>query len=143
MNRLIVFIAALAIMLLVGCSDVVSDHYKTRADADADQLFERGWLPAIIPASAKDITTLNNLNLNTSEGEFSYYVGDTSDFAVHLKPYSGRKPKLTRWQGYVVDQTAKGHSIYEFSDSHSVWLFSTDAPRGHVSYIMWSLNTGL
>src|SRR5688500_8592456 len=60
------------VALLLLPTDVVDNRYSSLADARADHLFERGWLPDILPASAHDIRTTNNLDLNLSEGEFSF-----------------------------------------------------------------------
>jgi hypothetical protein len=135
MRSAIFIIAVFVLMQLIGCA--VTDHYKTRADAEADELFERGWLPAIIPASARDITTSNDLDINTSKGEFHYDISDTSDFVGHLRPYSGRKPTTVRWQNFASEQQSKGRNVLEFTDQRSVWLFSIDTKKGHVRYIMW------
>ncbi|MGB2519788.1 hypothetical protein [Shewanella algae] len=39
--------------LLWGCSDVISEQYPTEAEG----VFERGWLPPILPPSATEIWT--------------------------------------------------------------------------------------
>jgi hypothetical protein len=51
MPRVVARIGWIAVALLVGgsCGDVVTSRYETRAAAEADRLFERGWLPAILP----------------------------------------------------------------------------------------------
>jgi hypothetical protein len=35
-------------------------------------LFERGWLPDIVPDSSREITINNDLDLNLSKGEFFF-----------------------------------------------------------------------
>jgi hypothetical protein len=80
----------LVMALVVGCSDVVTSHYGTYNEAANDQLFGRGWLPEFIPLSSFNITTSNNLDLNQSEGEFSFLLPETDSFVSRLVPYYGR-----------------------------------------------------
>ena len=72
-------------LAIAACSETVTKHYPTRAGAEADSLFERGWLPDIIPASSRDITTNNDLDLNLSKGEFFFSPGDLAEFVTQLQ----------------------------------------------------------
>ncbi len=56
---------------LTGCSKVKLE-YTDRQESEADHLFSRGWLSKSIPVSSRGIVTTNDLNRNTSEGEFSF-----------------------------------------------------------------------
>ena len=137
MNARIIHFLFLAMLFLGGCSDTVTHHYPTRAKAEADDLFERGWLPSLIPTSARDITTSNNLDINTSEGDFRYDPKETNEFLRHLKPYSGQKPTLDRWQTYIAQQKKEGYDSFEYTADKTVWVFLVNAKTGHVRYVMW------
>jgi hypothetical protein len=64
-------------------------------DVRTDHVFERGWLPDILPASAHDIHTRNNLDLNLSDGEFSFEPVDAAAFVSRVQPYTWtRQPVL-------------------------------------------------
>jgi hypothetical protein len=87
---------AFAVVLLLSCyftalllipSNIVASHYPTLATARADRLFERGWLPDILPPSTYGIRTANDLDLNTSEGEFSFDHSEYVSFAKQLLQY--------------------------------------------------------
>lgn len=106
-----------------GCSDLdtVTSHYPSRTDAEADKLFERGWLPAIIPASSRDITVSNDLDLNLSEGEFFFSPAEVSEFVRHL-------------QGGTASE--QGYRLYTYAESDSTWSFLVDAGAGHCKYRM-------
>lgn len=69
--------------------DIVTSRYDHYEDAVADDLFKRGWLPHFIPASSRGIVTVNNLDLNTSDGEFHYNPADTAAFLAELRPWQG------------------------------------------------------
>jgi hypothetical protein len=110
--------AAFLGLLLLARADLVSRHYSTLKDARADQLFERGWLPDILPASAHDIRTTNDVDTNTSEGEFWFASADYQAFASRLKYERGSQ------QG-------------TFSEDGSTWLFACEEQRGYCEYTMW------
>jgi len=60
------------ILFLATFDESVSSSYATRAEAEADAVFESGWLPCIVPASVKAIEMSNDLNLNISNGDFRF-----------------------------------------------------------------------
>ena len=55
-------------LLLCSCMELPGEsqtrHYPTRADAERDEAFERGWLPADLPVQASDIMESHNLDSN-------------------------------------------------------------------------------
>jgi hypothetical protein len=58
-------LATAALLLsLVGCGEQVKETYSTYADADRAGAVERGWVPAFVPTSARDITDSHNLDTN-------------------------------------------------------------------------------
>mgnify|MGYP003424471100 FL=1 len=116
-------LASAMLLLIGGCSDTVTTHYPTRGQAEADILFQRGWLPILIPASARDITTSNDLDINASKGEFWYDPKDTNSFLSLLKPYSGHKPKHDRRYDYVAKQKKEGYEAFEYESENSIWVF--------------------
>ena len=77
-------ILALTAILLVGCDESVRLSYSTRAEAEADTPFARGWLPEIIPASSREIAMENDLDSNCSEGKFAFDSADHDKFVSHL-----------------------------------------------------------
>jgi len=123
-------------LALAGCSDTVTSFYPTREDAVAAQLFERGWLPSIIPPSSHKITTSNDLDSNISNGDFYFDGSDGPAFLAQLKPSSGRRgsrdftANIEKWK-------RKGYLPYEFSYENTVWIFYIR--QGHAAYEMWEL----
>jgi len=100
-----------------ACHDHVTSRYETRRDAEVDGLFDRGWLPSIIPGSSSKITTRNDLDLNVSEGGFSFDPGDAGEFIRHLS-------------------ASEGSSSYTYEEGHAVWIFHVDVDAGHCRYSM-------
>ena len=110
--RCLLVVAVLALFLF-GC-DVVTSRYATLDDARRDRLFERGWLPDILPPSTRDIRVLNDVDVNTSQGEFSFDPVDYAAFAARLQ--------------IAADGT------FQYSSGQYTWKFSCDSRRGFCRY---------
>jgi hypothetical protein len=109
-------IPAFALFALGSCSDVVTHTYSTLDDARKDRLFERGWLPDILPSSARDFTVSNNLDVNTSDGEFAFDPIDFGSFAGQLRRV--------------------GDDTFQYSPGKSTWTFYCDSRGGHCRYTL-------
>jgi hypothetical protein len=67
--------AIIAALALAGCGgDVLTKRFETLDDAKAQRAFERGWLPPVMPESARGIVETNNLDLNIGTGVCSYDI---------------------------------------------------------------------
>ena len=102
------------ILALGGCDDV-TNKYSTLEDARDAELFHRGWLPDILPVSAYDIRVTNDLDANTSEGEFSFEPADFPSFAARFESFN---------QPFV------------YSEDGYTWTFFCDLATGHCYYSM-------
>src|ERR1044071_6613866 len=81
--RYVWILSVAAMLLLSGCDDVTSS-YDTVADARYDCLFERGWLPDILPRSTHNIRVTSNVDVNSADGEFSFDPADFPSFAAEF-----------------------------------------------------------
>ncbi|MGR2952267.1 hypothetical protein ABMY23_21280 [Vibrio vulnificus] len=104
----------LLLLVLAGCSDIVQSHYDNYQQAQADQLFERGWLPDVLPVSTTQIEVANDLDNNTSQGSFVIAEKEMGQFLSQLQPL----------------ETA---NQYRFESDNSVWIFTLEE-AGKVSY---------
>ncbi|MGL0945242.1 hypothetical protein [Vibrio vulnificus] len=104
----------LLLLVLADCSDIVQSHYDNYQQAQADQLFERGWLPDVLPVSTTQIEVANDLDNNTSQGSFVIAEKEMAQFLSQLQPL----------------ETA---NQYRFESDNSVWIF-TLKETGKVSY---------
>jgi hypothetical protein len=138
-NMRTLILTYLLCVFLVGCSDVVTRDYKTYNDAVSDELFGRGWLPEFIPSSSFNIKTSNNLDLNTSEGEFSFPPADTQAFVTKLHRYSDRKSPYVEHEKVVKKTIGQGYTPYEYTRDSWIWVFFLNADKGHAYYILWEL----
>ena len=73
-------IVAVSFLIWAMEAPEVEEGYATRAAAEANQLFTRGWLPDIIPDSARGLKMLNNLDINTSIGSFAFDPHEADKF---------------------------------------------------------------
>ena len=136
----IINLAILVLFLTSGCYDIVTDHYATRNQAEVASLFKRGWLPNLIPPSASDISTRNDLDANRSEGEFKFDVKESVEFIEKLSPYSNQNLPVASWQSILSTSKENGYEIYEYTFEQSKWIFVINNKTGHVRYLMWRNN---
>lgn len=108
-----------ALVLLAGCSDAVTNQYATYAEAQQDSLFERGWLPDILPESTIDIEVVNNLDNNTSHGGFLIEESGLQAFLQQVKP-------------------TDSDNQYRFVEGDHVWTFIVNTD-GLVTYKLGDL----
>ncbi|HAS6018137.1 TPA: hypothetical protein I7136_03170 [Vibrio vulnificus] len=108
----------LLLLVLAGCSDIVQSHYDNYQQAQADQLFERGWLPDVLPVSTTQIEVANDLDNNTSQGSFVIAEKEMAQFLSQLQPL----------------ETA---NQYRLESDNSVWIFNL-GEQGHVNYLLTS-----
>jgi hypothetical protein len=132
-------LSVLAVAFSLGACDVATDHYATLVDARADSLFQRGWLPDILPPSSHDIRTSNDLDLNTSSGQFHFKPQEFPQFAASLQPYTSRRSSLAGVEDDVSSFTNRGFTPYEYATLETVWVFLCDVPQGVCEYRMWPI----
>ena len=77
-------LSIITLLALTGCSDGVTTRFDTLADAKSQGALARGWLPPLLPDSAKAIVERNNLDLNTGVGSFDYDLPERSAYIEKL-----------------------------------------------------------
>jgi len=133
----LIIVAAGFIVLLIASTDVVTSRYATLADARSDNLFARGWLPDILPSSATQIRTSNDLNVSTSEGEFWFAPRDYEQLSSHLHPYTDLENPLAPFAAQVSRRKRGGFEVGAYSDEGSTWVFLCRPADGFCEYAMW------
>jgi hypothetical protein len=128
LTRIVIFV--FAAFLVCGCGDTVTSRYETRADAD--KLFQRGWLPSIIPKSSYDITTKNDLDINASEGQFSFAPNHAEEFIKHLQRMDVSEFSGIDSMGFM----ERGYWPHYFRNENSWWQFFINIEKGHCKYRM-------
>ncbi len=126
----------LAAITLAGCSDVVTSRFKTLAEARADSLFERGWLPDFLPSSSIDIVTRNNLDLGTSVGEFSFVPADGQRFYNKLSPGAPVRTGFANWSEMVAGYSERKYSAWSYHDGPYTWAFFCKKTHDQCEYFL-------
>lgn len=125
-------------LLVVNPGDVATSRYATLNDAREDGLFGRGWLPDILPASSHSIRIENNLDLNTSAGEFSFSPPDHAALASRLRPFDSSLGTISADLKMEVQKVQRrGFQPGIFVEDDTSWLFFCQPERGYCEYIMW------
>jgi hypothetical protein len=60
----------LSIVLTIGCNEVQDRHFANVDEARRERMIERGWVPTITPADAKDIRFQSDLDAGSVYGRF-------------------------------------------------------------------------
>jgi hypothetical protein len=118
MNLLRTAFLIIAACVVSACDESVPLSYSNRAEAEAESLFARGWLPEIIPPSSRNISMRNDLDLNISNGEFSFDASDHDGFVAQLERASSRD------EG--------GSAAFSYQD----WVFWIDGDKDHCRFYM-------
>lgn len=121
-------------LICTGCSDSITTNYATRSSAEGALLFERGWLPRIIPESSTHIRVRSRLDTNQAEGEFYFDPPEFESFTANLAVYrSGEKDlDVESLRGKL----GSGYVAYRYVHDDSRWIFLIDKNRGHAVFRM-------
>lgn len=117
-------------------SDTVTSRYGNLAEARADRLFERGWLPDILPPSAHAIRTTNDLDHNTSQGEFSFSPSHSDRLYERFTPGAPDKPAFDDWAGTVANYARRGYSAWSYRKDAETWAFFCTPNKDRCEYFL-------
>lgn len=81
---MIAFFGLAFILINYTFPDVTINKYNNIEAAKENAAIQEGWIPAILPHSAYDISETHNLDKNTLFGSFNYKEKDEAGFMDHL-----------------------------------------------------------
>jgi hypothetical protein len=131
------FAASIPLLMAARVPEVVSDHFATLAEARADGLFERGWLPDVLPDSTTHLRTSNDLDLNRSTGRFRIAPADVASFAARTVPGAPAVAPLPGWKQVVAGYLDDGFQPHTHSSDGQTWVFFCWAASGECQYVSW------
>jgi len=97
--------AVFLLLSLAACSEQVEEAYPTWAEAQRAGAAERGWIPAFVPSSARDIRESHDLDSNRQTLQFTASPSDIPRMVEGLRPVSIGKERevveLSRAHGFA------------------------------------------
>jgi len=124
--------------VIFGAFDIVERSYETKQDAKDDRLFERGWLPDIIPTSSSTIEVSSNLDINTSTGSFEFNVEELDDFVRSIQNSLEQDIRLMGDYPRMKFLSDSGYMSFHYRENGTVWRFFIHPHRGLCEY--WAHN---
>jgi hypothetical protein len=102
---MIAFFALVYVVVINNFPDVQINKYKNAEVVHENNVTEKGWIPAILPDSAYDISETHDLDTNEIFGSFYYKQKDEPAFLEHLTVYEDINNTLV-WENFLfkVDQ---------------------------------------
>lgn len=131
---LFVFLAA----TIFGAFDTMESSYETKKDAKADRLFERGWLPSIIPSSSSKIEVSSNLDINTSTGSFRFNPDELDDFVRSIQEDTEQDTRLMGEYPRMKTLSDDGYMSLYYRENGTIWRFFIHPDKGLCEY--WAHN---
>lgn len=138
---LILLIGGIAVLALFPL-DVVTTKYTSIQAARDDEVFDRGWLPDVLPTSARNILVSNNLDLNTSEGKFFFDANEADALKARLAIHEIPPAPFDDWKRDVEKKRKAGFEIGSYRDEASDWVFLCKYQLGECEYVMWLRKNG-
>ena len=99
-------------------------------------LFEKGWLPAILPASTHHIRMTNNSAMQCAQGEFYFSSRDWIEFCAKLRPEKIMQAPFINWEKSLCKMQGEGHTLWYYPATGRHWLFFCKE-EGYCEYVMW------
>jgi hypothetical protein len=122
-------------LTVAGCSDQFTDRYSTLQEARRDQVFERGWLPDVLPASSHSLRVSGDVDINTAQGEFSFRGADFEGFTARLQPAPTEVASDIAERSS--DLRSEGYVARAYVDEQYTWMFLCSRERERCEYYGW------
>ena len=133
-SAITVFVSVLFVFFaILGVWDVKEYSFRTKEEARADNFFEKGWLPDFIPESSTGIQVLRNIDVNTSEGGFTFDPKEAENFVSILEKKNTDERRLGQPENYS-ELRSRGYISVDCSHGDTVWRFMIHKSTGDCSY---------
>ena len=137
MQRIIgVLILSFFGLLHAACGET-GKTYATIEDARSVRLFERGWLPDILPPSAHSIAVRTDLYLGAADGRFEFQERDSGVFFAKVSPAAIDPRWKPEWKEFHAQWSRSGYQGYTFANDMSTWLFMCARTEGGSQHCVW------
>jgi hypothetical protein len=131
---LIAFLA----LLLACCSNGPRAHFATLTDAKASDFFSHGWLPDVLPISARNIDVVTDLDLNEASGQFDFDPADFPSLNGELSALTSTNETFPESiNEEITHQLKSGLPVFLHAEDRSKWVFLCAPSKGHCRFTMW------
>ena len=124
-------------MTVAGCTDTFTERYSSLEAARRDRIFERGWLPDVLPRSSYSLRVSGDVDINTAKGEFSFHGAEFDGLVARLQPVSA----TDAIPDTVVERTGElekeGYTARAYTHEQYSWIFLCDKQRERCEYYGW------
>lgn len=127
---------ALISLALSGCLDR-SDEYDTINDARKNHVFEKGWLPDLLPASTHDLKVATAVEISAGRGKFRFDPKDYRSFSAKLSEYNGVMSKVDDDNDSIRRLLDEGYEARSYSSGPTNWIFLCDQRKAICEFFVW------
>jgi hypothetical protein len=133
---------ALVSLLMLMPSDRVEERYTSIGAAREAQLFQRGWLPDILPMSTNRLRVSSYADSNTADGEFYFDAVEWHSLRNRLSGGISKQAPYVRWSSDVESYTRNGYDAWSTASDDMNWVFFCKPAIGHCEYVAWPKRDG-
>ena len=126
----------LIVQALSGCVDK-SDSYDTIDDARNNHVFEKGWLPDLLPNSTYDLKLVTAVDVSAGRGKFSFDPKEYRDFSAKLSEYDGGMSKIDNDNKSIRMLLNEGYEARAYSSGATNWLFLCEQREAVCEFFVW------
>jgi len=116
--------AALGFLLLSACESATFT-YPTVAQAREAQMFDKGWLPNVLPESAHNIRITTWVDASRCRGRFQLPENDLTPFLESLTSERLRF-RYDAWRDALEEFKETGREVHFYGSYRAVFAFSCD-----------------
>lgn len=127
---------AVLALILSGCLDR-SDEYETVDDARKSHVFDKGWLPDLLPASAYDLKVVTNVEISAGRGKFRFDPKDYPEFLAKLARYEGSMSKIDDDNESIKKLLGEGYEARAYSMGATSWIFLCEQKKAVCEFFVW------
>lgn len=127
---------SLTALALSGCVDK-SDDYETIDDARKSHVFEKGWLPDLLPASTYDLKVITTVEVSAGRGKFSFDPQDYRAFSAKLSTHDGIMSKVDGDNKSIKRLLNEGYEARAYSSGATNWLFLCEQRKAVCEFFVW------
>jgi len=106
-------------------------------DARSRHLFDKGWLPGILPASSEKIRVVSDVEGPAGYGEFEFDAADYAAFIHQLDPKRSGVSPVARHNAEIEALLGQDYTAYGYAERGVKWIFLCRQSDATCKFFMW------